>query len=40
LVEQRIENPRVSGSIPLQATSFYMLESLFRACCQTYTAWR
>ncbi len=22
LVEQRIENPRVSGSIPLQATSF------------------
>ena len=32
LVEQRIENPRVSGSIPLQATIYFMLESLFRAC--------
>ena len=25
LVEQRIENPRVSGSIPLQATSLHYL---------------
>ena len=34
LVEQRIENPRVSGSIPLQATKFYgyILKTLFTVC--------
>ena len=32
LVEQRIENPRVSGSIPLQATIYFMLELHFLAC--------
>ena len=35
LVEQRIENPRVSGSIPLQATIYFMLESLLCACWTT-----